>query len=123
MSRSRRITHVPQSVAPPSRSAAIGGHVRRVNITLPEMQHDELQARGANVSGLIRTLLDDYLSGNLVTLRVSQETKQLYDQVLQSVSASDEEVAQALVHALESIVERRMADLKRLREELKKAGQ
>jgi hypothetical protein len=121
MSRSRRITHVPQSIAPPSRSAA-GGHVRRVNITLPELQHDELQARGANVSGLIRTLLDDHLSGTLVTLRVSEQTKRLYDQVLESVNPSDEEVAQALVHALESILDRRMADLKRLREELKNAG-
>lgn len=121
MPRSRRFTRAPQSDAPPSRSAA-GGHVRRVNITLPELQHDELQARGANVSGLIRTLLDDHLSQNLITLRVSEQIRQLYDQVVQSVAPTDEEVAEALVHALQSVLDHRLAELKRLREELEKSG-
>jgi len=52
-----------------------------------------------------------------------EQTKRLYDHVLQSVNATDEEVARALVHALETLVDRRVADLKRLRAELEKSGQ
>lgn len=119
--RSRRFTHPPASAVPPSRDES-GGPARRVNITLPEQQHDELQRRGANVSGVIRTLLDGYLSQSTISLRVDEATRHLYDEVLRSTGASEQELARALIQALQLVLRRKVDELEKLRKKLESTG-
>ncbi len=104
---------------PPNRTA-IPGPGRRVNITLPEVQHDELLSQEPNVSGVIRELLDDYLSGRSIALKVDEPTKRLYDEVMSSTGFGDAELAAALTSALESLLEKKMEDLKALQASLKR---
>ncbi len=120
--RTRKTTRrmgTPTDPEPPSR-ATLAGPVRRVNITLPEVQHDELLSQEANVSGVIRELLDDYLSGRSIVLKVDEQTRQLYDEVMSSTGFGDAELAAALTTALESLLEKKMEDLKALQASLKR---
>ncbi|MBX3129918.1 MAG: hypothetical protein KF718_24590 [Polyangiaceae bacterium] len=113
MTRGRRFTQAPASVVPPSRSGQ--SPARRVNITLPELQHEALQQQGANVSGVIRSLLDDYLSASTITLRVDPPTKDLYDRVMESTGASEQDVAEGLVRTLEGLLQRKLEQLEELK--------
>ena len=86
---------------------------------MPEMQHDELLKQEANVSGVIRGLLDNYLSDATIMLKVDERTKRLYDEVMSSTGFGDAELAAALRGALEQLLERKMRDLEALRASLK----
>ena len=113
MARTRKITAEPRSL--PSSEPS-----RRINITMLESQHDALVARGLNVSGLIRDLVDQYLSQSVITLQVDEETRKLYDHVVSRTGANDEEIASRLRDVLRSVLAARVAELTALQRELSK---
>ena len=87
---------------------------RRINIIIGEDQYEALGARGANVSGLIRELLSDHLSAHTVTLRVSEETRRLYDLLVSNGGVTDEELESHLRASLARALERRIAEMQAL---------
>lgn len=100
------------------RSLRSGEPCRRINITMLESQHDELVRRGVNVSGLIRDLLDTYLSESTITLEVDAETRELFDQVM----AGQSDVAACLRGVLAELLDRKLRDLSALRDRLREPG-
>lgn len=91
---------------------------RRVNITILEDQYRVLSERGLNVSGLIRDLLGDHLSEHSITLQVGESTRAVYDAVVSNTGASDEELEVYLRQSLAELLERKIEEMKTLRERL-----
>ena len=91
---------------------------KRVNIMILEDQYHQLSERGLNVSGLIRDLLGDHLSGSTITLQVSEETRHLYDTVVSNTGATDQEIEEPLRKALASVLEEKIGAMKRLHAKL-----
>ncbi|MGB0454547.1 MAG: hypothetical protein ACPGJV_12640 [Bacteriovoracaceae bacterium] len=88
--------------------------VKRVSVLLREDQHQTLSDMGLNVSGLIRDLLDDYLSEHKVTIAVGEETKELYDLVISNTGSSDQELEKYLKQGLKSLVQDKIEMMKNL---------
>ena len=109
--RKRRTTASP-------RSSQLGEPTRRINITMLESQHDELVRRGVSVSGVIRELVAQYLSGTAITVHVDPATRQLYDTVISQAGATDEDVAAQLKVVLQGLLDQRVAELEQLRRQL-----
>ena len=94
------------------------GNYKRVNVTIAEEQHRLLGEQGLNVSGLIRDLLGDYLSDNVITLQVSEETRQIYDTVISNTGADDQELEIHLRKALACLLEEKIENMQVLRNRL-----
>jgi hypothetical protein len=60
--------------------------LKRISLLLREEQYEQLSRLGLNVSGLVRDLIDDYLSEHKITLSVSEETRNLYDRIVSNVA-------------------------------------
>ena len=95
---------------------------KRVNVVLREDQYRVLNERGLNISGLIRDLLGDYLSANTVTIKVSAETRRLYDLVVANTGSSDEDVEVHLRAALANVLETRITEMQALHRKLVAEG-
>ena len=87
-----------------------------------EDQHEEISKRGLNLSGLVRDLIDDYLSEHTVVLSVSDETKSIYDQVVSNTGAKDEDIEPYLLEALKELLRERIKEMERLHKSLSKKG-
>ena len=92
---------------------------RRLNITILEEQYQRLQEQGLNISGLIRDLLGDHLSGSTVTIQVSEETRSMYNQIVSNTGATDREIEVHLKAALADVLEQKIAEMRALHEHLK----
>ncbi len=83
--------------------------LRRITLMVPPAQYKALTERGLNVSGLIRDLIDDYLSAHKVTVSVDKETRNLYDQIVANTGSTDVDVEiyfrEALKHLLKDKIE------------------
>lgn len=91
---------------------------RRVNITLLESQHEELSRRNVNLSGLIRELLDAHLSQHMIVLRVDEDTRRLYDEVMSGTGFSEDELSHELKRVLAQLLDKKVAALTKLRKTL-----
>lgn len=56
--------------------------LKRISLLIGEDQYDEINKRKLNLSWLVRELLDNYLKQNSITLDVTDETRQLYEQIV-----------------------------------------
>lgn len=74
--------------------------MKRINITIDEKLYKKAHDQGLNLSGLIREKLDDYFNGNHITLSVSREMKQKYDEIYSILNLTDDELAPFLNKAL-----------------------
>jgi hypothetical protein len=83
-----------------------------------EDQYRTLSERGLNISGLIRDLLGDYLSENVVNIQVSEETRRIYDLVVANTSSSDQEIEVHLRAALAKVLEHRIDEMQTLHRQL-----
>lgn len=90
--------------------------LKRVNLMLGEEQVQELQGRGLNVSGLIRDMIDDYLSEHKITLSVSEPTKSLYDKVIANTGSTDEDLEVYLKSSLRQMLRDKIEEMKKLEE-------
>jgi hypothetical protein len=82
--------------------------LKRISLMIRDDQHQKINERGLNVSGLFRDLLDDYLSEHKVTLSVSQETKEVYDMVISNTASSDEELEKYLKESLKNLLKEKI---------------
>jgi hypothetical protein len=97
---------------------AMERHSRRINIVIGEDQYAALSARGLNISGLIRDLVADYLSASTIALRVSDETRRLYDLLVANGGATDEDIEAHLKVALAKVLETRIGEMQALHKRL-----
>lgn len=93
-------------------------HYKRVNIMIGDKQYRALTERGLNVSGLIRDLLGDYLSDNVIAVQVSEETKRIYDLVVANTGSTDQEIEVHLRAALAKVLEQRIEEMQTLHKNL-----
>ncbi|MEM7645742.1 MAG: hypothetical protein AAF203_02430 [Pseudomonadota bacterium] len=84
-----------------------------------EDQHQKLLDSGLNVSGLVRDLIDDYLSDFKITLSVSEETREIYDKVVSNTGATDADLEKYIVKALKELLKIRIRQMQDLQEKLK----
>ena len=56
--------------------------LKRISLLIGEDQYDEINKRKLNLSWLVRELLDNYLKQNAITLDVTEETRELYEQIV-----------------------------------------
>ena len=95
-----------------------GEETRRINIVILEDQYQALSQRNLNVSGLIRDLLGDYLSKNVITLQVSAETRKIYETVVSNTSTTDSDIESHRRMALADVLERQIGEMKELHQKL-----
>ena len=91
---------------------------RRINITIAEEHYRALNEQGLNVSGLIRDLIGDHLSDNVITLQVSEETRKIYDTVVSNTGSSDVELEAHFRRSLAKLLEAKITDMTALHSRL-----
>ncbi len=96
----------------------VEGPYKRVNVMIREDQYRQLSESGLNLSGLIRDLLGDYLSENVVNIQVSEETRRIYDLVVSNTGSSDEEIEVHLRAALAKVLEQKINEMKQIHRQL-----
>jgi len=84
-----------------------------------EDQYRELSDRNLNVSGLVRDLIDDYLSRDTVTVSVGEETRQLYDQIVANTGTTDQDVEVYFREALKNMLRDKIKAMQALEEKIK----
>jgi hypothetical protein len=92
---------------------------RRISLMIREDQHAQLVELGVNMSGLIRSLIDDHLSESKVTLSVSPEVSDLYRQIVSNTGSTDADIEPYLRAALKKMLKDRIARLEKLHRTIK----
>lgn len=87
---------------------------------LREDQYEKVHASGVNLSGLIRDLIDDYLSDFKITLSVTQETRELYDMIISNTGSNDEDLEVYLKDSLKLLLRDKIKNMQDLEKELSK---
>lgn len=82
--------------------------LKRVSLMIREDQHQLLNEKGLNASGLFRDLLDDYLSEHKITIGVSKETKDIYDTIISNTSSTDEDLEKFLRESLKNLLQEKI---------------
>jgi hypothetical protein len=92
---------------------------RRISLMIREDQHERLLELGVNMSGLIRSLIDDHLSESKITLAVTEQTAHLYQQIVSHTGSTDADVEPYLRAALKKMLKDRIAQMERLHRTIK----
>jgi hypothetical protein len=92
--------------------------LKRISLMLREDQYGTLAKKGLNLSGLVRDLLDDHLSEYKITLSVSKETKDLYDQIVANTGSSDDHLESYLRTALREMLGDKIEEMRKLHQSL-----
>lgn len=93
-------------------------NLKRISLMIREDQHDKIVDLGLNLSGLIRDLIDDFLSEHNITLAVTEETKQLYDTIISNTGSSDSEVEKYLKHTLKHLLKDKIEYMQTIQDRL-----
>ena len=93
--------------------------LRRVSLLVREDQYQKVQSLGLNLSGLIRDLLDDRLSDKRIVLSVAAKTRSVYDHLVSNCGATDEELQQCFLKALDTLLEQKIHALEKVRSKIK----
>jgi hypothetical protein len=70
------------------------------------------------VSGLVRDLIDDYLSQHTITISVGQETRSLYDQIVANTGSTDVDVEIYFKEALKHMLRDKIKAMQKLEEQI-----
>src|SRR5690606_39189475 len=89
--------------------------LKRISLMVGEEQYRSLTERGLNISGLIRDLIDDYLSEHKITISVTEETRMLYDKIVSNTGSTDADVEQYFRDALKLMLNDKINEMESLR--------
>ena len=92
--------------------------LKRINLMIREDQAEKLTSMGLNVSGLVRDLIDDYLSEHKITLSVSEETRTLYSKVISNTGSTDEDLEVYLKQSLHQLLKEKIKTMVQLEKEI-----
>ena len=93
--------------------------LKRISLLLREEQYQKLSDKGLNLSGLVRDLLDDYLSDHKITLSVSEDTRNLYDKIISNSGSSDMDLEKYFRKSLEGLLDAKIEEMKQLKKAFK----
>jgi len=93
--------------------------LRRISLMVREDHYRALVDKGLNVSGLIRDLMDDYLSEHSITVSVGEETRSLYDQVVANTGSTDEDVEVYFREALKQLLRDKIKSMQKLEKKIR----
>ena len=96
--------------------------LKRISLLIREQQYETLVEKGLNLSGLVRDLIDDYLSDSKITLSVSEETRNLYDKIISNSGSSDRDLEEYFRRALEGLLDAKIKEMQELKKEFIKGG-
>jgi len=88
--------------------------LKRISLMVREDQYEGLNARGLNVSGLIRDMIDDYLSDHKIILNVSEDVRQLYDEIVSNTGATDNDIEPYFKNSLQDLLKNRIKKMQEL---------
>ena len=88
--------------------------LKRISLFIGEDQYDEITKRGLNLSWLLRDLIDDYLSEKKITLDVSDDTLQLYQQITGATASLDKEFEPFFKEALHAFLKSKIESMQKL---------
>ncbi|MCO4793845.1 MAG: hypothetical protein KC493_09040 [Bacteriovoracaceae bacterium] len=92
--------------------------LKRISLMIREEQYEGLSSTGINLSGLIRDLIDDYLSEHKIVLSVSEETRQLYDLIISNTGSTDDDLETYLKKGLKDLLRDKIKSMQKLEEKL-----
>lgn len=93
-------------------------NTKRISLMIGEEQLRKLHETGANISGLVRDLIDDHLSEHKITISVTEETRNLYNQIISRTGSSDTEIEPYLKKSLKEMLKNRIKEMERLHKSL-----
>ena len=88
--------------------------LKRISLMVEENQYLHLIEKNINISGLIRDLINDYLGNNKITLTVSAETKEIYNQIISQTTDGDQELEPYVKKALHGLLKEKIRLLEQL---------
>lgn len=91
---------------------------KRVNVMITEEQYREVSERGLNLSGLIRDLLGDHFSNDVISLQVSEDTRKVYDLLVSNTGATDGDIEVHIRRALANLLAEKIEEMHTLRTRL-----
>lgn len=94
--------------------------LKRISLLIREDQYQRLGAMDLNLSGLVRDMIDDFLSESKITLSVSGETRDLYSRVVSNTGSTDEDLEKYLRTALAALLRDRIKGMEKLYQSLGK---
>ncbi len=97
----------------------MGEAFRRISLMIREDQYERLSELDVNMSGLIRSLIDDHLSEDKITISVSRTTGDLYRQIVANTGSTDRDVEPHLRKALKAMLQQRIARMQALHRKIK----
>ena len=92
--------------------------LKRISLMIREDQSEKLCRDGLNLSGLVRDLLDDYMSDHKITLSVSEETRAIYDNIISNTGSTDQDVEKYLQSALERLLKDKIQSMQALQKKV-----
>jgi hypothetical protein len=92
--------------------------LRRISLMIRDDQYRALTDRDLNVSGLVRDLIDDYLSEHKITVSVGEETRHLYDQIVSNTGSTDVDVEIYFREALKHLLKDKIKAMQNLQEQI-----
>jgi 23S rRNA G2069 N7-methylase RlmK/C1962 C5-methylase RlmI len=91
---------------------------KRVNVMITEEQYREVSDQGLNLSGLIRDLLGDHFSNDVISLQVSEDTRKVYDLLVSNTGATDRDIEVHIRRALANLLAEKIEEMHTLRTRL-----
>ena len=91
---------------------------KRVNVMITEDQYREVTERGLNLSGLMRDLLGDHFSDDVISLQVSEDTRKVYDLLVSNTGATDRDIEIHIRRALANLLAEKIEEMHTLRTRL-----
>lgn len=88
--------------------------LKRISLFIGEDQYEAITSRGLNLSWLLRDLIDDFLREKKIVLEASDETLELYQKIMGSVSGSDTEFEPFLKDALHAYLKKKIDSMQKL---------
>lgn len=88
--------------------------LKRISLLIREDQYRQLCERGLNLSGLVRDMIDDFLSSHSVTISVTDETRKLYDRIVSNTGSSDAEIERYFREALGAMLKDKIKEMQTL---------
>ncbi|TNF29618.1 MAG: hypothetical protein EP319_06870 [Deltaproteobacteria bacterium] len=98
----------------------MSSELKRISLMIREDQYLGLSSSGINLSGLIRDLIDDYLSEHKIVVSVSEETKQLYDLIISNTGSTDVDLEEYLKKGLKELLRDKIKSMQDLEKQLTK---
>lgn len=92
--------------------------MKRISLMVKKDQYDSLSNDGINFSGLVRDLLDDYLSDHKITISVSEETRNLYDKIVSNTGTTDLDIEGFFREALKKLLDAKIIEMNKLKNEV-----